>query len=425
MSDTPESPSIFISYRHDDTAAGHAGRLHADFVRHYGSDRVFMDVKIPPGADFVETLKTTVGSCSVLLAVIGRNWLTLTDAATGKRRLDNPKDWVRIEIATALARNIWVIPILAHEGKMPGAEALPNNLKPLARRNAYEIRASHWDDDIAKLIKSIDDELKDTPAPAAPGIAAYPELAIEAARQYFLWSTFPYDRQGRLDLDRRHHTLAIEAQTKERMRKRRLSLEPVFQVGDIVERVKDQIPDWSNSVGIPPASGPGGVVCSIGPSTADVSWFETFDIVHGDWTAPESIPLDQLELLDIGPYPPPPTDGAVTTLQERAIAMARHLVTSLQEPSILRTPGAEIRWVLAYDLGRAWKVGDIVRRYSRPAEPGAKGVILGQMGVICGGDKAAPQICWYYKDEQGNDSWQDSSEVVPTDQLVWFKLVEL
>jgi transcriptional regulator with XRE-family HTH domain len=420
---TQQPPSIFISYRRDDSAAGHAGRLCADLTRHYGSERVFMDLGIEPGADFVETLETTVGSCSVLLAVIGRNWLTVTDSNTGRRRLDNPKDWVRIEIATALSRNILVVPILAHGAKMPGPEALPKNLKPLARRQAYEVRDSHWDDDIAGLIKSIDDELKDTPAPAAPGLAACPELAIEAARQYFLWSTFPYDRQGRLDLDRLHQRAAIEAQTKERLRKRRLSHEPAFQVGDIVERVNDQIPDWSNSVGEPPASGPAGVVCAVAPSTADVSWYVHTNYTRTEWAHPETIPLDQLELLDIGPYPPPPS-GAVTMPEQRDISIGHSMVIALQTPNLVSTaPGTEIQWVLANRLGRNWEAGDIVRRGGRPAEPGGKAVSLGQMSVISGYHKSIVQVSWYYKDGQGNDCWQNP-EVVPVDQLLWFKIVD-
>lgn len=150
------SPRIFISYRRDDTAAGHAGRLRADLARRYGKDKVFMDLASEPGVDFVDTLEDAVGSCSALLAVIGRNWLTVTDAKTEKRRLDNPWDWARIEVATALRRNIRVIPVLFHHAQMPSADDLPDDLKPLARRNAHEITDSRWEYDTANLVEVLD-----------------------------------------------------------------------------------------------------------------------------------------------------------------------------------------------------------------------------------------------------------------------------
>ena len=177
------------------------------------------------------------------------------------------------------------------------------------------------------------------------------------------------------------------------MRKRRLSLEPVFQVGDIVERVDDQILDRDNDSEKQPAFGVGswGWYVLLPRQQHMSVGMRCTRIMLGQerWAHPETIPLDQLELLDIRPYPSPPS-GAVTTPEERDISISRNMVgISLQEPSILRTPGAEIQWVPSNRLGRAWEVADIVRRYIRPAEPGAKGVILGQMGVICGGDRGS------------------------------------
>src|SRR6185436_14946996 len=95
--------NIFINYRREDTA-GHAGRL---FDRLSGRfpGRVFMDIDtIEPGIDFVEIIEQAVGCCEVLIVMIGRDWVTLKDES-GRRRLDNPNDFVRLEIATALARN--------------------------------------------------------------------------------------------------------------------------------------------------------------------------------------------------------------------------------------------------------------------------------------------------------------------------------
>jgi len=102
---------IFISYRREDSAP-YAGRLYDRLGQHFGKDKIFMDIDtIEPGVDFVEDIEQAVGSCDVLIALIGKQWLTISDA-TGQRRLDNPEDFVRLEIKTALARNIRVIPAL-------------------------------------------------------------------------------------------------------------------------------------------------------------------------------------------------------------------------------------------------------------------------------------------------------------------------
>ena len=103
-------PGIFISYRREDSCA-YAGRLYDHLIEQFGKDRVFMDVdSIEPGVDFVEVLQNTVSSCDVLIAVIGQHWLTAAD--TEGRRLDHPEDFVRVEISTALSRNVRVIPAL-------------------------------------------------------------------------------------------------------------------------------------------------------------------------------------------------------------------------------------------------------------------------------------------------------------------------
>jgi hypothetical protein len=105
------SDQIFISYRRDD-ASFPAGRLYDRLSGHFRQNQIFMDVdNVEPGADFLEVIKASVGSCEVLIAVIGKDWLSSTDKE-GKRRLDNPDDFVRIEIATALERGIPVVPVL-------------------------------------------------------------------------------------------------------------------------------------------------------------------------------------------------------------------------------------------------------------------------------------------------------------------------
>src|SRR5436305_14002699 len=134
MSDSSKSvnkqdSNLFISYRRDDSS-GYTGRLYDRLCSYYGEDRVFMDIdSILPGDDFVDVIEKAVSSCKVLIAVIGRQWLT--DIAGNNRLLDNPYDFVRIEILTALSRNIRVIPVLVQGATIPRSENLPDILRPL------------------------------------------------------------------------------------------------------------------------------------------------------------------------------------------------------------------------------------------------------------------------------------------------------
>lgn len=147
-------PIIFINYRREDSA-GDAGRISDRLFQEFGKDKVFIDVDtIPLGVDFIKYLESQVAKCDVLLAVIGRQWLKITDN-TGKRRIDNEKDFVTIEIMAALRRNIRVIPLLVQNSSMPTQDELPSNLKALASRNGISIRHEHFHDDMTKLIKGI------------------------------------------------------------------------------------------------------------------------------------------------------------------------------------------------------------------------------------------------------------------------------
>ena len=146
--------AIFISYRRDDSE-GEAGRLFDDLVRAYGDDSVFMDVTgIQPGLDFRKSIDANVSSCGVLLAMIGPRWASIADSS-GNRRLANPDDYVRLEIASALARGIPVIPVLVHAAKMPALDQLPDDLKDLRYRNSVEITHARWNSDVALLIGAL------------------------------------------------------------------------------------------------------------------------------------------------------------------------------------------------------------------------------------------------------------------------------
>jgi len=157
---------VFISYRRDDSA-GHAGRVHDRLGHEFGADLLFMDVdSIPLGVNFIKVLRDEVSKCEVLLAVIGPNWLNSSDEE-GRRRLDNPNDFVRIEIATALQRDIPVIPILLDGAKIPKISQLPKDLRELAVRNGLEVRHTSFHSDMDKLIRGLKGASGHVDAPGA------------------------------------------------------------------------------------------------------------------------------------------------------------------------------------------------------------------------------------------------------------------
>jgi hypothetical protein len=149
---------IFINYRREDSI-GTAGRLHDRLAEAFGRDNLFMDVdNIPVGINFEEYLKSQVAGCDAVLSVIGPNWLNAKDE-TDQRRLDKPDDFVAIEIAAALARDILVVPVLVDGTRMPRASELPTSLKPLALRNAIQVRNTNFGGDAEQLITKMREAL--------------------------------------------------------------------------------------------------------------------------------------------------------------------------------------------------------------------------------------------------------------------------
>ena len=145
---------VFISYRRGDSA-GYAGRLMDRLKTEFGRNVLFMDVDaIPLGTNFEKVLHKEIAKCGVLLAVIGANWSDARDE-DGKRRLDNPNDFVRIEIAAALQRNIPVIPILLDGARIPKADELPDDLKALTLRNGLDVRHASFHEDMDRLIRGL------------------------------------------------------------------------------------------------------------------------------------------------------------------------------------------------------------------------------------------------------------------------------
>jgi hypothetical protein len=148
------SGQIFISYRREESRWS-ARSLHDRLCRDFDPKQIFMDIDaIALGEDFVKAIETTVAKCDVLIAVIGNNWLTTKDDHGG-RRLDNPEDFVRMEIGAALKRQINMIPVLVDGALMPRATDLPEDLKSLVRRNALRITDTSFDGDCQRLAAAI------------------------------------------------------------------------------------------------------------------------------------------------------------------------------------------------------------------------------------------------------------------------------
>jgi LCCL domain/TIR domain len=183
---------IFISYRRLDSQSA-AGRLADSLKEQLPEAHIFRDVEtIEPGMDFVDAINAALESCGVLLAVIGPHWSSIQDD-TGKRRLDDPADYTRLELATALARtDVRVIPVLVDGAAMPAPDALPADLQSLARRNALELTDKRWDYDVSQLVATLRHTLGLAPKTSAPRNWHVPSAAalavlLAAAGGYLVW----------------------------------------------------------------------------------------------------------------------------------------------------------------------------------------------------------------------------------------------
>ena len=180
------SPNIFVGYRRED-GAGWAGRLHADLRRELGpGSQIFMDVDgIPPGEDFRAYIDRAIGLCDAFIALIGPRWLDAYDEQ-GRRRLDDPHDFVRLELAAALNRNIRVIPVLVGGARLPVAEQLPEPLGRLVNRHAVSLDNETWESGVNKIVRSFVDPtdlpLARRTQPSVPGDFGTP--AVTRNRQY-------------------------------------------------------------------------------------------------------------------------------------------------------------------------------------------------------------------------------------------------
>lgn len=184
-------PRFFISYRREDAAAD-AGRL-ADHLRErYGEDHVFIDVEsIDPGIDFPTAIEDAIAHSDVLLAVIGKQWLMAANP-NGQRRLKDPKDYVRLEIAAGLRRNIRVIPVLVCGASMPATNDLPEDLRELSDRNAFVIR----EDCFIRDVKALADKFSGRIARLQRSSVAWATAAAAVCLAGVLWIQRPSGPQA-------------------------------------------------------------------------------------------------------------------------------------------------------------------------------------------------------------------------------------
>jgi hypothetical protein len=147
---------IFLSYRRNDSADV-SGRIYDRLAARFGEENLFKDVdSIPLGADFREYIDAMIKESAVVLVVIGNDWLGRSGSDPAQKRIDDPRDFVRLEVAVALQRNVNIIPLLVRRAQMPGEEELPEELKPLAYRNGISIRPDpDFNNDIDRLMYGV------------------------------------------------------------------------------------------------------------------------------------------------------------------------------------------------------------------------------------------------------------------------------
>ena len=145
---------IFISYRHKDTQ-GEASRLADDLRAALAGVQIFRDVEtIAPGEDFVVALERALAECSVMLVLIGPIWLETRDAQ-GRRKIDDPNDWTRLEVTTGLRRGVRVIPVTCRDAPLPSTDELPEDLRELRRRQAFQLDNDRWRYDFDQLVEKL------------------------------------------------------------------------------------------------------------------------------------------------------------------------------------------------------------------------------------------------------------------------------
>lgn len=178
---------IFISYRRSDSHwAAHEIFERLKKIARKSRDKIFIDLEsIKPGEDFVKSIERNVKTCDVLVAIIGPNWINASHDGGG-RRLDDPKDIVRAEIASALKNDITVVPVLLDGARMPSEAELAKDLRALATRNAIEVRRAHFEEDTSRLSLAIGLDARRVKAVAAASASSKPRPFWHSRFPFFL-----------------------------------------------------------------------------------------------------------------------------------------------------------------------------------------------------------------------------------------------
>lgn len=158
---------IFISYRRDDSA-GFAGRLYDRLAARYGATRVFMDIDtISPGHEFAADIERALSESVACIVLIGRRWESIA-LPDGRRRLDDPTDFVRLEVAAAIRRGVTVFPVLVEGASPPSTASLPEEIRPLSGRQAIQLSNERWNYDVGRLLLALDKVVGQPDTPHRP-----------------------------------------------------------------------------------------------------------------------------------------------------------------------------------------------------------------------------------------------------------------
>lgn len=150
-----DAPHVFLSYRREDSAEV-AGRLFDVLAARWGADHVFLDIaNIELGMDWERHVRAAIDSSDAVLALIGSRWLAASRRDSGTRRLDEPEDFVRLQIESALRQHKRLLPVLVDGALMPKAALLPVEIRRLTEFQAMPLRSASWNDDCAALIRTL------------------------------------------------------------------------------------------------------------------------------------------------------------------------------------------------------------------------------------------------------------------------------
>jgi TIR domain len=357
---------IFINYRRGDEP-GFTQALLGRLEQSFPAERLFIDVdNIPPGEDFVHVLESQVAQCDTLLAVIGKGWLDATDER-GNRRLDDPNDFVRIEIESALSQGKRVIPVLVHDARMPRPDELPDSLRPLATRNAVRLTHERFRADTQGLVKALQQTLEE--------IDALRHAGVEAARHE--QAEEEHKRAERAANERANaHTAAIASDDPAALR----SFLDSYPKGSDSDHVRARLgyleptPKWSTSRRLSVALGVFAVM-----SVAGAVLF---------WVTNTSTPPSTLQTAAVGPPPPPSVSPAIPVPIPAESPLSETKTPAIQGPD-------EVTWLLLKDTTDE----DALRRFTTqypnsPLRKDAEARIAALEAAQAAKPLPADQIAW-------------------------------